>query len=230
MGVVAAGLHPVDARADPARDRACDHLQRLRKAVVRIRHRRRVSGDLRDAIERGERGLRGRIDERQMRLIDGHVRRDARRALPRCLRLDAAVRAGKRVFCDAWNRGNANRPCEERARGLAHGRPRRQRIDRRRHAIQIAAEPADALRRRRVAGRPDVGALEVRAARVVVAGALDDREPAGVEDRAKVGEARVEAERDYRRCRSQSAGRWPQESPGSAGARSTADRCTESAC
>jgi len=78
---------------------------------------------------------------------------------------------------------------------LANRRPGSQGIDRRGHAVEIAPQPADTLGRRGIGGRPDVGALKVRAARVGIAGALDDREPAGVEDGAQVGQARVQAER-----------------------------------
>ena len=91
--------------------------------------------------------------------------------------------------------GDAHRPRQQRPRRLAYRRPGGQRIDGRRHRIEIAAQPAGALRRRRIGGRPDVGALEMRAARVRVAGALDDREPAGVEDGAQAGQPRVQAER-----------------------------------
>ena len=45
---------------------------------------------------------------------------------------------------------------------------------------------------RRIGRRPDVGALEVRAALIGVAGPLDDRQAAGVEDRAQIGQSRVE--------------------------------------
>ena len=138
--------------------------------------------DLRHAVERRERGLRGGVDERQVRLIGGQVRRDAERAVARERRVGGGVRARERVAGDARNRRHADGPRQQRARRLTHGGPRRQRIDRRRQRIEIAAEPAGALRRARVAGGPDVGALEMRAARVRIAGALDDRQPAGVED------------------------------------------------
>ena len=109
--------------------------------------------------------------------------------------------------------GDADRPRQQRPRRLAHRRPGGQRVDRRRHPIEVAAQPADALRRRWIGGRPDVGALEVRAARVWVAGALNDREPAGVEDGAQVRSGAGSGRAHSRRCRTRSGARCRPGSP-----------------
>ena len=96
--------------------------------------------DLRHAIERRERGLRGRVHEREVRLIDRQVRRDARRAVAR--------EPSPRRRCSGSRRrssatlGIAGTPtvrAMQRARRLARRGPRRQRIDGRRQRVEIAA-------------------------------------------------------------------------------------------
>jgi hypothetical protein len=77
--------------------------------------------------------------------------------------------------------------------------PADQRIDRRRERIEIAPDPAEPLRVVRIGGRPDVGAGEVRAALVLVAGPLDQGQLALVENLLQASEPRMESERHLRR-------------------------------
>ena len=64
-----------------------------------------------------------------------------------------------------------------------------------RHRLEVASQPARVRLARRIGRAPDVRALEMRAARVLIAGALHDRQAALVEDASQAGETRVQAER-----------------------------------
>src|SRR5262249_51068600 len=57
----------------------------------------------------------------------------------------------------------------------------------------------ESLRVVEIGGRPQVGAKEMRAALILVAGALYEREPALIEDLLQAGEPRMESEGDVRR-------------------------------
>jgi hypothetical protein len=195
--IVAAGLYPEDLGPYAARHRASDRAQRLAEPVVGIRDRRRVRRDLGDAIERGERRDRTAVDERQVRAVDGHVRGDCRggRALEGRLARVALVGARERISGHVRDRRHADVPGHQRPRRLARGVPPHERVDRARQRIGIPAEPPGPLRRGRVGRRPDVGAEKMRPARVRVSRALDDREPAGIEDLLQPRETRMETER-----------------------------------
>ena len=196
MRVVAAGLHPEHLGADAADDRPGDRAQRVAEAGVRIGRGRRVLRHLGDAVHGRERALRRGVDERQVRAVDRHVRRDARRRGARvALIRRAAVRARERVLRRARNRRHRDGARDHRPRQLAVGVPADQRIDRQRQRVEVAPEPARALRRGHARRRPDVGAEEVRAAQVRIAGALDHGHAALVEDVAQADQVRVQAER-----------------------------------
>ena len=106
------------------------------------------------------------------------------------------------------NRRHAHLARRQRAGKLACRRPSRQRI--RGYGLEIAPEPSHACRVGRICGSPDVEPLEMRAARIQVPGALDDRQPAFVEnvpEAAKPGmqpegaAARVGPDLQHRACR-----------------------------
>ena len=170
----------------PFDDRAGDGAERLREAVVGIGHRRHVGVDLRDAIERGEGGLRGGVDERR-----GAAGRPAgaTRSAARCSR--ANDRVGWRVRA---RRTRSRRRSESTARRRCA--PAACAASRAPSTMPVSGSTGDGsvsryrpsqpvpCGERRVAGGPDVGALEMRTARVRIAGALDDRQTAGVEDRS----------------------------------------------
>ena len=170
----------------------------------------RYCADLRDAIERGERLLRGRVHECEMRLVHRHVRRDPRaRSVAANPRLRAAVRAGERVGGDARDRGDADLIGLQQVRHVAGRRPPDQRIDRLRDRVEIPPEPAGPLRLAEVGRGPDVGPLKMRAAGILVARSLDQCEPARVEDAPKPGQARVQSERRSQPDRCRSGARCP---------------------
>ena len=193
--VEAAGLHPEHARPDALRHRAGNGAQRLAESIVRIRNARLVLADRRHAIERGERRLRRRADERDVRLVDRHMRRDVdRRALlERCF--GARVGAVECVRRNIRNRRDRHACHQQRVRRIAGGIPRRERIERRRKRGQVPSHPSVADRAGWICRRPDVGAREMRTARVLVTGALNQRQPALVEDVAQAGQLRMQAER-----------------------------------
>ena len=90
--------------------------------------------------------------------------------------------------------GTPTRRRHQRSRRLALRVPGHERIHRLRQRVEVAAKPASALRVAGIGSAPDVEAGEVRPARVLVAGALHDRQTAGVEDALEPGQARVEAQ------------------------------------
>src|SRR6185436_638557 len=106
-----------------------------------------------------------------------------------------AVRARVRVGGSVWNRRHAGLTGQQRARRLSEGVPRRQRISGSRQRVEIATEPAGAGRRLRVRGAPDVGGLEVRAARMCIAGPLHASQPPLVEDVPEAAQPRMQPER-----------------------------------
>ena len=120
-----------------------------------------------------------------------------------------AVRALEGVRCRIADRRHGDEPRQQRVRHFGAGVPRVQRIDRRGNRVEVSSEPARTLRRQRVRRRPDVGAFEMRAAGVLVARALDQREPAFVEDRPQTRETRMKAELVARQSRGRSAAPVP---------------------
>ena len=206
--VEAAGLHPVDARAGAANDGAGDGAQRNRKTVVLIRHGAGIGGDCGDAIERLQCAGRTAVHQRQLRAIHRNVRRDARRRGAFVQRLRGIVRAVETVRPRVGNCRHADLARRQRAGKLACGRPSRERV--RGYGLEIAPEPSHACGVGRICGSPDVEPLEMRAARIQVPGALDDRQPAFVEnvtEAAKPGmqpegaAARVGPDLQHRACR-----------------------------
>src|SRR5205085_7827340 len=106
----------------------------------------------------------------EVRAVYGHVRRNARSIEPLVLRFSAGVRAAECICRRAWNRRNADEVGLQRMGRLSCRVPGRQGIDRCRQAVEIPAEQTGALAVDRIRGRPDLSALEMRAARILVAG------------------------------------------------------------
>ena len=147
-----------------------------------------------------------RLDRRAARAVhEGEVRpagsrvgghRFGGRALLR--RRRSAVRARERVGARVRDRRHAGLSRHERPRRVGRRVPRGQRVDRPRQRIEIASQPTRSGRRLRIRGAENVGGLEVRAARILVAGALHDREASLVEDVRQAAEPRVKPERPPR--------------------------------
>ena len=100
---------------------------------------------MRDAIERGERLLRGRVDKCEMRLVHRHVRRDPLRGLSGVSGLRAAVRAGERVGRDARDGGDTHLIGLQQMRHVTGRRPPDQRVDRLRDGVEKPPEPSGPL-------------------------------------------------------------------------------------
>src|SRR6185295_873992 len=77
--------------------------------------------------------------------------------------------------------------------------PSDERIHRRRQRIEIPPDPAETLRIAWIGSGPDIGAEEMRAALILVPGALNERQAALVENLLHPGESRMQTEGDARR-------------------------------
>ena len=183
------------------RHRAGDHLQRLAEAVVRIRHRRLDTCPT-DATRSS---VGHRLPAPWCRRTTGAAGRPARatrcspprRALERGF--GAGVRAGERIGLRVGIAATPTPDAWQRVRRVARRRPRGERIERRPAAmLEIAAEPARCPASSTGRRGPDVGAGEMRAARVLVADALNERELALIED---VAAARSAADAARAACR-----------------------------
>ena len=194
--VEAAGLHPVDPRADAADDRAGDRAKRQREPVVRIGQRWHVGVDRRDAVERVR--ARRAPSRSRTRAAGDSGAHTTPCASPRCARSSASAAPFglDRLYVAASGMaGTRYGARHERARRLTRRVPARERIDRRRQRVEVPSEPADARGELGSRRPPDVRALEMRPARIRVPRALDDREPPLVEDLSQAGQPRMKAER-----------------------------------
>ena len=198
MRVVAAGLHVVHARADAVEDGAGHRAQRQREAVVGIRDGRLIGQRPGRAVDRLDRRAARAVHEGEVRPAGSRVGGHCLGGRPLLRRRRSAVRARERVRARVRDRRHAGLPRHERPRRLGRRVPRGQRIDRPGQRIEIASQPARSARRLRIRGAENVGGLEVRAARVLVARPLHDREAALVEDVRQAAEPRVKAERPAR--------------------------------
>ena len=142
--------------------------------------RRLVIDHRRHAIERRKRLHRTGVDERQIRAIRSRSRGETNRGVALVDGLGAGV--GAREAVAAWIGNRRHRHIESRERPICRVRrvPTCERITRNR--IEVASEPAEPCRIGRIGRAPDVGALEVRAAGVLIPGALDDGQAPLVED------------------------------------------------
>ncbi len=113
-------------------------------------------------------------------------------------RFGARVGTRKRVRGRIGDRGHGHVARRQHVRQRRRGVPPDQRIDGRRQRVEIAPEPPELGGIGRVGGGPDVGAEKMRAALVRIPGALDEREPALIEDLLEAGQARMQAERHVR--------------------------------
>ena len=171
--VVAAGLHPVDARSDAVDDGAGHGAQRERESVVRVGR----PSACRRAPPRLDRSSRSPIGWCCSRTRGAAGReRDSRPWLRAAARssvaADAAVRARELVGARVRDRRHAGSSGDQRPRRVRGRVPCGQRVDRTRQRIEIAPEPTRSARRLRIRGAENVGGLEVRAARVLIPGAL----------------------------------------------------------
>ena len=161
VSVEAAGLHPEDLGANLLVHGAGDRGQSLAQTVIGIRGGRPVGGDGRDPVQRVHGGLRLRIHERQVRAVNGDVRRDAGLCRAFVGGLDAGVRAGERVRRRAGDRRHADQSSHQRAGRFALRVPGNERVDRHLLRVEVAAKPAGARRIRRARRAPDVEAGEM---------------------------------------------------------------------
>ena len=129
-----------------------------------------------------------------MRPFRWHVRRDCGDAIARPRDFRAGVRTGDRVAGDAGNCRHAGVIGQHRVRQIAQRGPSRQWIDWRWERIKVPTQPARARRVRGIRGGPHVRALEMRAARILVPGPLNNRQPAVVKNRAEPDQARMQTE------------------------------------
>ena len=191
-------VHPEHLRPDASDHRARDGPQRLPEAVVADRSRvGAYVATVRDAIERGERGLRVPFTNARCGRSTGTCDAIRSAAVRSSRGLGAGVRARERVRRRIRNRRHAtcarHAACAAVAPVVFHAD---QRIDGRRQRVEIAAQPAGALRL--PGSAVDQMSVPRKCERLwfAIAGALDDREPALIEDLPQAGQPRVQPERD----------------------------------
>ena len=181
----------------PARSRCSDRQPWARRCPPRRRDRasRRVLRASRSRTPDAA-GPTGRCEA--MRSAPSRARRRRRRVFGLGERV--AAHAGDRRHADVrassvrgvsrlWSTPTADRPA--------------------RAACRDSGRASRSLRRARIRRRPDVGALEMRAARVRISGALDDCQAPGVEDALSARSAADSGRGRCRRGRCRSGGRSP---------------------